>query len=155
MKLGITMGDINGIGPEVILKALSIPYISKICTPIIYGSTKVLFYHKNIVTDNTLQFVTINNADHAQKGKINVINCWDDNVNITLGKPTQESGKCAKLSLERAAADAKAGSIDGIVTAPINKYAMKLSGFSHPGHTEFFAQIDDQKDSLMTLFSDQ
>jgi 4-hydroxythreonine-4-phosphate dehydrogenase len=154
MKLGITIGDINGIGPEIIIKALSLPYITKICTPIVYGSSKVLSYHKNIVPDQNFQFVQISHPGQAQKGKVNLINCWEDNVNITLGKPTAESGKCAHMALERATDDAIAGSIDGIVTAPINKYAMKLADFPFPGHTEFLADKDKGKESLMTLVSD-
>lgn len=154
MKIGISLGDMNGIGPEIIIKALSNPAITRICTPIIYGSSKVLSYHKNIVPDLNFPFVNVTNVDHAQKGKINVINCWDDNVNITLGKPTEESGKCAFMALEKAVEDAKAGHIDALVTAPIHKYAMKLAGFPFPGHTEYLASKDGQKESLMTLFSD-
>lgn len=154
MKIGITIGDINGIGPEIIIKALSVSHVTKLCTPVIYGSSKALSYHKNIVSDQNFQFVTISSAEQAQKGKINVINCWDDNINISLGKATAESGKCAFLALEKAVNDAKSGSIDGIVTAPINKYAMKLADFPFPGHTEYLGSKDGNKESLMTLFSD-
>lgn len=154
MKIGISIGDINGIGPEIIIKALSNPAVTRICTPIIYGSSKVLSYHKNIVPEANFPFVNISSAEHAQRGKINVYNCWDDNVNITLGKPTQESGKCAFLALEKAVEDAKSGQIDALVTAPIHKYAMKLADFPYPGHTEYLGAKDGRKDSLMTLFSD-
>lgn len=155
MKLGITIGDMNGIGPEVILKALANPLILKKCTPVIYGSSKVLSYHKNMIPDINIQLTNISAAEHAQKGRINVINCGEENINITLGKPTAEAGKLASAALEKATEDAKNGAIDGIVTAPINKYAMKLSGFSFPGHTEFLADKDGKKENLMVLCSDQ
>ncbi|MBK9043690.1 MAG: 4-hydroxythreonine-4-phosphate dehydrogenase PdxA [Saprospiraceae bacterium] len=154
MKIGITIGDVNGIGPEIIIKTLSEPTLLKLMTPVIYGSSKILSYHKNMVPETNFQFSVISHADQAQKGRVNLINCWDENVNITLGKPTAESGKCAGLALDRAVDDAKAGLIQGIVTAPIHKYAMKLSGFQFPGHTEFLAAKDEKKESLMVLFSD-
>lgn len=153
-KIGITIGDINGVGPEVILKALSNNIIFKNITPIIYGSYKVLSYHKNIIGELNLPFHTIQSPKQASPNKINIINCWEDNVNITIGKPTQEGGKYAILALERAMNDASEGSIDAIVTAPINKEAMQMAGFQYPGHTEFFTTKDKNKDSLMMLRSD-
>lgn len=154
MKLAITMGDINGIGPEVILKSLESSAILKSCTPIIYGSGKVLAYHKNIVKDCNLNFVSISSPEHAQKGKVNVINCWDDNITISLGKATEEGGKYAALALEKAVEDVRAGLVDGLVTAPVNKYALKLANFGFTGHTEFLAARDNSKDALMTMVSD-
>jgi 4-hydroxythreonine-4-phosphate dehydrogenase len=154
MKIGITIGDINGIGPEIIIKTLSEPTIMKLMTPVIYGSSKIMSYYKNMVPETNFQFSIITHAENAQKGRVNLINCWEENVNITLGKASAESGKCAALALDRAVNDAKAGVIQGIVTAPIHKYAMKLSGFQFPGHTEFLAARDEKKDNLMVLFSD-
>jgi len=154
IKIGITIGDINGIGPEVIIKALSHPRITDYLTPIIYGSTKALAYHKNIVKDANFPFVSVNEVANAGHNKINVINCWTEDTNITLGQPSKDSGRFALLAMERAVADAKAGLIDAIVTAPINKHAMDLAGFKHKGHTEFLAEAFDAPEVVMTMVSD-
>jgi len=153
-KIGITIGDINGIGLEVILKTLAHEYVSKQCTPVIFGSSKVVSYHKNIVNSD-LHFHMARSADHLESGKVNVINCWMDNVNITLGKPTEESGQYAVKSLEYATAELKAGRIDALVTAPINKEAMKMAGFPFPGHTEYLSQELGSGHSLMLMVQDQ
>lgn len=154
IKIGITIGDINGIGPEVIIKALSHPRMTDYFTPIIYGSTKALAYHKNIVKDVNFPFVSVNEVANAGHNKINVINCWTEDTNITLGQPSKDSGKFALMAMERAVADAKAGLIDAIVTAPINKHAMELTGFKHMGHTEFLAEAFDAPEVVMTMVSD-
>lgn len=153
IKIGITLGDVNGIGPEIIIKALSNNELLNYFTPIIYGSSKVLAYHKNIVTESSFSFSTIAGPERAFDGKINVINCWDDNVNITLGKATEEGGKFAYLSLEKATFDLKSGLIDAMVTAPINKQAMKMAGFPHTGHTEYITDQIGGK-SLMMMCSE-
>ena len=153
MKIGITIGDFNGIGPEVIIKALSDERFSAKFTPIIYGSSKVMAYHKNIVSDVELNFFNITSAERSSKDKINVINCWDENVNITLGKATEDGGKYAYIALDRAVQDLKNGLIDALVTAPINKEAMKMANFPYPGHTEFIENALGGK-SLMMMVSD-
>ena len=154
MKIGITIGDINGISPEIIIKALSDARILKSFTPVIYGSYKVMSYHKNIVKDSAVSFHSITSGKQAISNKINLVNCWDENINITLGKATAEGGKYAYIALDRALQDIKDGSIDAIVTAPINKYAMQLANFPFPGHTEYFTHNDDAKQSLMLMVSD-
>ncbi len=141
MKIGITIGDVNGIGPEVILKALSDERILDHFTPIIYGSSKVMSYHKNIVKDSQVLFHHISDASKAQAKKINVLNCWEEAVNINLGKVNEDGGKYAKLAIEKAGADLKNKLIDGLVTAPINKASMKLAKFGFTGHTEYFESI--------------
>ena len=154
IKIGITIGDINGIGPEVIIKALSNPKLLEYFTPIIYGSYKVLSYHKNIVENSDIVFHSIQHPGQAVENKINLINCWDDNITITLGRPTADGGKYAILSLERATRDIQEKSIDAIVTAPINKHAMQLAKFPYPGHTEFFTSLDNNANSLMLMQSE-
>lgn len=154
ITIGITCGDINGIGLEVILKALSVKNAGKFFNIIIYGSTKVVAYHKNIITQENIQFYPIQSADEAQPDRINIINCWQDNVNITLGKPTDLSGKCAYQALERAVKDLKAGEIEALVTAPIHKKAMQMAGFPFVGHTEYITSEFNAKDSLMLMVSD-
>ncbi|MCU0348194.1 MAG: 4-hydroxythreonine-4-phosphate dehydrogenase PdxA [Saprospiraceae bacterium] len=152
--LGITAGDINGIGLEVILKALAHRKMLDICTPVIYGSSKVISYHKNIVQLDDVTFVVQRSADRLALDKINVVNVWNDNVNITLGKPSDVGGTFAQQSLEAAVKDLKAGLIDAIVTAPIHKKSMQLAGFEHVGHTEYITKEFDAKDSLMLLVAD-
>ena len=152
--LGITAGDINGIGLEVILKALAHPKILAICIPVIYGSSKVVSYHKNIVKLDDVIFVGQRNADRLALDKINVVNIWNDDVNITLGKPTDLGGQFAQQSLEAAVKDLKLGLIDAIVTAPIHKKSMQLAGFEHVGHTEYLTKEFNANDSLMLLVAD-
>lgn len=154
MKIGITIGDLNGIGPEVIIKAMSDPRILATFTPVIYGSYKVMSYHKNIVKESNLGFHSVTSAAQAVSNKVNLVNCWDENINITLGAPSVESGKYAYFALDKAVIDVKEGHIDAIVTAPINKQAMQLAKFPFPGHTEYFTNIDNKTQSLMLLVSD-
>jgi 4-hydroxythreonine-4-phosphate dehydrogenase len=154
MKIGITIGDINGIGPEVVIKALSDARILNFCTPVIYGSYKVLSYHKNIVKESQIGFHSVQSARQAVSGKNNLVNCWEDNVSITLGKATDEGGKYAGLALEKAMADLKDGQLDALVTAPINKQAMNMAQFQFPGHTEYLTHMDQKKSSLMMMVSD-
>ncbi len=154
IKIGITIGDINGVGPEVIIKALSNQKLLEFFIPIVYGSYKVLSYHKNIVNNSNLVFHSIQHPGQAVEGKINLINCWEDNVSITLGRPTVEGGKYAMLALERAGKDIIEKSIDAVVTAPIHKHAMQLAKFPYPGHTEFFTYLDNNAKSLMLMQSE-
>lgn len=154
ITIGISCGDINGIGLEVILKALAIKKVGKNFTTIIYGSTKVVAYHKNIITQENISFHSISSPAEAQPDRINIVNCWPDNVNITLGKPTDLSGKCAFQALERAVKDLKAGHLDALVTAPINKQAMQMADFPFVGHTEYITNEFKARDSLMLMVSD-
>lgn len=155
IKIGISVGDINGIGMEVILKTLDDPRITQLCTPVVYGSSKVLSYHKNIVNIGDFPIANVRDAHHLKAGEVNVVNCWQDNVRITLGKASEESGKFAYVSLDRAVQDLNAGLIDALVTAPINKHAMQLAGFPHTGHTEFLTAKANVQDSLMLMVNDQ
>jgi 4-hydroxythreonine-4-phosphate dehydrogenase len=155
IRAGITIGDINGIGLEVIIKTLAHPSVTQLCTPVIYGSSKVVSYHKNIVNPGDFQFHTTAGADKLYAQKINVVNVWQDNINITLGKESEESGKIAHIALDRAVRDLKEGHLDLLVTAPINKNAMQLAGFQYPGHTEYLAHEFGVKEGLMMMVSDR
>lgn len=155
IRVGITIGDINGIGIEVILKTLSNPMLMKQITPIIYGSTKVVSYHKNTLNDTNISYQSIKDVSRPYSDKINVVNCWDENVNINLGQLSKDGGTYALKSLERAVEDIKAGNIDVIVTAPIHKKAMDLAGFEYPGHTEYFEAKFTGSHQLMLMTSDE
>lgn len=155
LRIGITIGDINGIGPEVIMKTLSNDYIRRQCTPVIYGSGKILSFHRAFSTSDPFVFQQINTPEQAANGQISVINCWQDQVEVQLGQPTAEAGKCAIAALERAVADLKNGKIDALVTAPVHKQAMTMAGFGDIGHTGYLARQFPGREALMMMASDQ
>lgn len=154
LKVGISIGDINGIGLEVIIKTLSDSEIYKYCTPIVYGHTKVASFHRKAAGINEFVFQVINDAESAHAGKPNMINCWEEDVKIELGVSNETGGKYALLSLEKATADLVAGKIDALVTAPINKHNIQSEAFKFPGHTEYIQEKAGGKDSLMFLVSE-
>ncbi len=154
IKIGISVGDINGVGLEVIIKSLANKQIINMCIPVIYGSSKVVSYHKNIVGVDELQFTGLSSAHKLRHDKVNVVNCWQDDVNITLGKLTEAGGKFAHISLAQATNDLQEGLIDALVTAPFNKKAMQLANFQYPGHTEYLTERFGAKESLMLMVND-
>jgi 4-hydroxythreonine-4-phosphate dehydrogenase len=153
IKIGITIGDINGIGPEVIIKSLNDNRILLDCTPVIYGSTKVFSFYKKLLNEVEFNYQTIKDANEIQPRKINIINTWNEDVEITPGTPSEASGKYAIQSLEKAAQDLASGKIDVLVTAPFSKEAVAKSGFSFIGHTEYLAEMSGVPEALMILVS--
>ncbi|MGY4538702.1 4-hydroxythreonine-4-phosphate dehydrogenase [Mucilaginibacter sp. UYNi724] len=153
-KIGISIGDVNGIGLEIILKTLSDAKIYEYCTPIVYGHTKVASFHRRATELGEFNFNVIDQPADAQHRKPNMINCWEEDVKIEPGQITAEGGKYAYLSLQRATDDLLAGNIDGLVTAPINKDNIQNEDFSFPGHTEYLQHRDSKPESLMFLVSD-
>ena len=140
IKLAITHGDINGVGYEVILKTFNDARMFDVCTPILYGSSKVASYHKNLLSmQGELPFNTIRDPQEAADGKFNIINLTQEEVKIDLGKSTDVAGRLSRESLNRACADLKAGTVDALVTAPINKKNIQADDFDFPGHTEFLS----------------
>lgn len=152
--IGITMGDINGIGPEVIIKALSDLRISKNIVVIIYGSAKVLTFYKKLLKNDEFNFNTIKSVTQAHTKKINVINCWEENIEVQPGVDNKEGGTCSFMALKKATEDLKEGLIEAVVTAPINKKNILNEDFNFPGHTEYFTQNFGEKESLMLLVSE-
>ena len=156
LTVGITQGDGNGIGYEVIIKALADERMLDICTPVIYGSSKIFgFYRKQIHYLEQINTNVISSARDAQQKRVNIINCLPDNVFVEPGQPTPESAKSAMTALERAVVDLKEGNIDALVTAPINKRAMVNEGFGYTGHTEYLQQEFGVSDVLMIMVCDQ
>lgn len=153
LRIGITHGDINGIGYEVILKTLSDPRVISNFTPIIYGSPKVLSYYRKAF-NNTSPTVTINNADEAKPRTINILNCNSEDIRVEIGKSTEMAGLASYQALEKAVADLKNNKIDIIITAPINKKNIQAAGFNFPGHTEYFAKEFDIENHLMILMNE-
>ena len=154
IKVGITHGDINGVGYEVILKTFSDPTMFELCTPVVYGSPKVAAYHRKAL-DIPTNFTIVNSADDAQDEKLNILSCTEDELKVELTKPTQEAGKAALDALERALQDYRDGKIDVLVTAPINKHTIQSENFRFPGHTEYIEErAGEGNKSLMILLKD-
>jgi len=151
VRVGISIGDFNGIGPEIIMKSLQDKTITDFFTPIIFGSGKLFTYQKNIFKLN-INFNYITETSQAQNGKINMLNLVKDNVNVELGKPTEDSTRMAIDSLETATEALMKNEIDVLVTAPINKDEMVKMGFKHTGHTSYFEEKFNKK-GLMFLVS--
>lgn len=155
IRVAITQGDINGIGYEVILKAFEDPTMLELCTPIVYGSPKIMTYHRKALNLET-SFTIINSASEVQHGKINVVNCNDDEVKVELGKASRESGKAAFDALEKAMTEYKDGLFDVLVTAPIHKQMIQSESFTFPGHTEYIEQsVGEGAKALMILASER
>ena len=156
LTVGITQGDGNGIGYEVIIKALADARILEGFTPVIYGSSKIFgFYRKLIHNLEQLDTYVINSAKDAKPKKINILNCLPDNVYVEPGQPSPEAAKCAITALERATEDLKSGDIDVLVTGPINKRAMTNAGFGFTGHTEYLKKEFGADDVAMFMISAQ
>jgi len=151
---GISQGDINGIGYEVIMKALSDPVITELCTPVVYGSPKVAAYHRKALNINNFSFNNVRSAEEANPRKANMINCLDDNTRVELGKPTPQSGEAALISLEKAVADLKNGKTDVLVTAPIDKHNVQSENFHFNGHTEYLKAKAGVDEVLMFLIGE-
>lgn len=154
-RIGITLGDINGIGPEVVIKALNDPRLINIFTPVVYGSTKVLSFYRKALKIDDFNYSQVKEDRGFHPRRINVINCWKDMMNIEVGAETSEGGTSAFLALEKATDDLKTGAIDALVTAPINKNNIQREDFQFPGHTEYLAHKFNIQESLMMMVSGQ
>ena len=155
LVVGITQGDGNGIGYEVIIKSLADARILDSFTPVIYGSSKIFgFYRKQIHNIEQMDTFVINSARDARPKKINIVNCIPDNIYVEPGQATPESAKSAIKSLEVAVNDLKNGNIDVLVTAPINKRAMVSEGFGYTGHTEYLQKEFGVNEVAMFMVSD-
>lgn len=154
IRVGITHGDINGVGYEVVLKAFSDPVMLELCTPVVYGSPKVAAYHRKVMDIQT-QFSIVANAEDVVDGRVNIVSCTEDDLKVEMGKPTVEAGKAALAALETALTDYNDGLIDVLVTAPINKHTIQSETFHFPGHTEYIEErVGDGNKALMILLKD-
>lgn len=138
IKVGISVGDLNGVGLEIILKTFEDNRMLDFCTPVIFASTKTISQqrkHFNI----TMNYVGITDASRSVKGKINVVNVWTKPPRIDFGQATQEGGKYAFYSLKAAVDALKKQQVDVLVTAPINKHNIQSDDFNYPGHTGYLA----------------
>jgi 4-hydroxythreonine-4-phosphate dehydrogenase len=152
--VGISQGDINGIGLEIILKTLMEPEISELCIPVLFSSQKTVSYFRKALNLEEFNFNSLRDFKELHTKKPNVFICYEEEVLIELGKASVESGKYAKLALEQATSALIEKKIDVLVTAPINKHAMQEAGFNYPGHTEYLGEKLGGK-PLMLLCADK
>lgn len=149
------MGDINGIGPEVIIKTFSDQRILEHCTPVIFGSSKLINYYRKSIPDTNFNFQVVKEMSRLNHRQVNVFNCWEEEVAVTPGIMNETGGKYAAISLHAAVAELKAGSIDGLVTAPLHKKNIQSESFKYTGHTPYLRDVFGVNDVLMLLCSEQ
>lgn len=155
ITIGISQGDFNGIGYEVLLNCFSDSRVLENFTPILYGSSKILSYYKKMVDLPNFSFTNIKHAVQAEKGKLNILNIVQEEVKIDVGQATEIAGELAALSLNMASEDLMKGKFDALVTNPINKKNIQSPNFHFPGHTEFLTKKFGIKDSLMIMACDK
>lgn len=155
IKVGITQGDINGVGLEIIIKTFQDNMMFDICTPVLYSSTRVVSYHKKVLEAEDFNYHRIDSADNAANKKLNLINLSDDEPKIELGQANEDGGKFAMQALKAAAKDLKEGKIDVVVTGPVDKHSLDKVGFGFPGQTEFFTKEFGAEESLMILVGEK
>ena len=155
IRVGITHGDVNGIGYEVILKTLSEPMIAEMCTPVLYGSSKIAAYYRKGMNLENVPFNIVTDAAEIKHGTNNLVEVMDGDFKVEPGVESPAAGKAALQSLERAVEDLKNGLIDVMVTAPINKHAIQSEEFNFPGHTEYLEQaFGGDRKALMILYNE-
>ncbi|MBL4655356.1 MAG: 4-hydroxythreonine-4-phosphate dehydrogenase PdxA [Bacteroidetes bacterium] len=154
IRLGITIGDINGVGLEVIIKTFMDDRIFDFCTPIVYGSSKIASYHCNALNIEDFSFNIIKSPKEANSKKANLINCWQDEVKVQLGQSSEFSGKYALRSLDVAINDLKKGDLQALVTAPINKNSINQFKSDFKGHTDYIKKEFNASDCLMFMISE-
>lgn len=152
--VGISHGDINGIGYEIIIKTLQDARLLDMCTPIIYGSAKAAAYYRKALNIVNFSLNSIRTPEDANPKRVNIINCADDNLRVELGKSTQIAGQSSYDALQAATQDLVEGKINVLVTAPINKHNIQSKDFNFPGHTEFLANAVKSDEVLMLMVSD-
>ena len=152
LKIGITQGDTNGVGWEVILKIFADNRLTELFTPVIYGSsTAAAYYQKRLNDIEPMKFVVVDSAERAQQGRVNLVECGAKELSVTPGKPSKMGGEAAAAALNKAIEELKAGAIDAMVTAPIDKEMIQSEAFSFTGHTEFLAkELEGEPLMIMT-----
>lgn len=151
--IGISCGDINGIGPEVVIKALSDQRIAEACTPVIFGSGKLINFYRKSVPDAHFNYNIIKDFTKLHHKQVHVYSCWEEDVSITPGQLNDTGGKYAVSSLKASIQALKEGHIHGLVTAPIHKKNVQSAEFNYTGQTPFLRDASGVKDVLMVLYS--
>ena len=152
LKIGITQGDTNGVGWEIILKIFSDIRLTELFTPVVYGSSVAAAFHQKTLKEyEPVRFNIVDSAERAQAGKVNMVECGPKEIYVSAGKPSKEGGVAAAAALYAAIADLKEGVIDALVTAPIDKEMIQSAEFPYTGHTEFLAkELDGEPLMIMT-----
>ncbi|HLG35858.1 MAG TPA: 4-hydroxythreonine-4-phosphate dehydrogenase PdxA [Bacteroidia bacterium] len=156
IKVAITCGDLNGIGLEVVMKTFLDNRMLQVCTPLIYVSSKTISNHRKALALNEFNYTTVRSAKDALLRKVNVVNCWEEEIPLQLGEATEISGRFALRSIDAAVNDLKEETVDVLVTAPVNKnnIPQDAAGNVFTGHTEYLAQKFNAPDYLMFMVSD-
>lgn len=154
IKIGISIGDIAGVGMEVIIKAFTDSRLISLVTPIVYGEAHLAKYYRKEIGINEFSFNQIKSADEANPKMVNLVNVSADRINLSFGKPSKETGELALKSLRKATEDLAANKIDALVTAPIDKHSIQSDGFDFPGHTEYLASMANVDEALMLMIED-
>ncbi len=154
VRVGITIGDANGIGPELILRTFLDARMMDGITPVVYGSSKVFSAFRKELGMKDAQFFKVSDAADVKQKKVNLIDILPQDLTLDIGKPTKEGGRYALASLEAATADLAANKIDVLVTAPINKDNIQSTDFDFPGHTEYLAKLSNVEEALMFMCSE-
>ncbi|WP_299678188.1 4-hydroxythreonine-4-phosphate dehydrogenase PdxA [uncultured Dokdonia sp.] len=152
IKVGISIGDLNGIGTEIVFKTFADSMMLDFCTPILFASVKTLSYIKKVL-GSQISLHGIDSVSKALEGKVNVLNVWKEPVKIAFGEATEETGKYALKSFVRATKALKEGEVDVLVTAPINKATVQTDEFKFPGHTDYLAK-ELKGDAMMLMATD-
>lgn len=154
IKVGITHGDYNGIGYEVILKAFEDPTMFELCTPVVYGSQRIASHYRKLLDLPQIKSVRIDTAGDAKPQTLNFLNVVSDDEQVTPGQSTEAAGRAALAALEAAVKDLKEGAIDVLVTAPINKANIQSPDFHFPGHTEYLqASLGEGNDRALMIMA--
>ncbi|MEM6764837.1 MAG: 4-hydroxythreonine-4-phosphate dehydrogenase PdxA [Bacteroidota bacterium] len=151
LRIGITIGDINGIGPELIIRAFQDSRLKELCVPVLYGSSRVINIYKKILKVNKFHYSVVQKPAQAQLKKLNVIECIPNLERIEIGEPSEQGGKAAFLSVKRAVEDAQHGQIDALVTLPVDKSTFQIHEKEFQGHTEYLAKAFGVEDNLMFM----
>lgn len=154
IKVGISIGDTNGIGLEVIMKTFSDSRMMQVCTPVVYASAKTVSFQRKALNLPDFNYQTVRSINDIIPRKINLLNVWDEEIKNDFGVQNEIGGKYALLSLKNTVADLLDHKVDVMVTAPINKKNMQQDGFDFPGHTEYLAVEGRTENYIMMLVSD-
>lgn len=152
--IGISVGDLNGIGIEIIIKTFSDNRILELCTPIIFGSNRVINFYKKSIPDINLNYVSIKEISKINPKQVNIVTLWEEEIEIQPGQMTETGGKYGVQSLQAAVKALKEKTIDALVTAPLNKFTMQSSEFNFTGHTPFLKEAFRADDVLMLMIAD-
>lgn len=151
LKVGITIGDTNGIGVEVAMKAVCTPEMMDLCIPVIYGSSRIVSYHRNACNLPSSQINHTKSAEYIKVDMPNLVECINQDIKIEMGHHSKQAGLASFLSLEAAVCDLKAGLIDVLVTAPISKENIQSEQFHFPGHTEYLESATGEGSKAMMI----